>query len=128
MVTVTVSEKGNGQRLIQPFSRKKDFQVVHIDICHRCTGVIIFGKRKEGIEKTNPAYIVFAWQLPPFFGSDLRIVKRNMYRELKHMTDFFEPVSIYFCGGLSSCDVNLYWYKIMFKKNDFAIYKIISTM
>lgn len=116
MITVTISENGNGQRLIQPFDRKKDFQAVHIDICHRCTGVIIFGKRKESVAKSNPAYVVFAWQIPPTWGSSLRVTKRQMYLELKHMTDFFDPVSIFFCGGLVNNEINDYWYYLVFKK------------
>jgi hypothetical protein len=115
MITVTLSNKNKGQWFVQTFNNKKNFQAMHVDICHRCTSVLIFCKRKDSVSKLNDKNAVFAWQTPPYYGHDLRRVRRHIYRELARLTKFYEPQNIYFCGGLVNTFENDYLFLSMFK-------------
>lgn len=116
MISVSLTTKGNGQWFLQAFDRKRDFQAMNVDICHRCIGLLLFCKKKDGAPKEYGNYVVFSFQIPPTPTTSTSFVKKSIYKEIGDLARYYEPCDMYFCGGLTDNPWNNFWFCHMFRK------------
>lgn len=114
MEEIPLAENGGFQGKHFAFHGVDDAPVLCIEGLARCIGIIIIWKRKEDFPNKRysfvPRFLASGLHIPPYGGKS-KNPRRQIFKALKRMEKFFEPVIFVHAGGKIDTPVNRVHYK-----------------